>query len=96
MPLEVGRKTTYVIRTGFAGRVEPVEITRKLPVADVEGVELTGALGTARLAWKRGVLYADSTANGRFAPSLPLLAEDRRMRSWHGRLETLGKEQPAH
>ncbi|MGV3617709.1 MAG: hypothetical protein ACO1SV_20480 [Fimbriimonas sp.] len=95
MPLEVGRDVTYVVRTGFSSSVEPVRITRLLPVAGVRGAELTGPLGTARMAWKEGVLYADSTAHGRFSPPLPLLAEDAKDRTWHGRLEILGREQPA-
>jgi hypothetical protein len=95
MPLEVGREVTYVVRTGFASGVEPVRVVRRLPVAGVRGAELTGPLGSARLAWKDGVLLADATSHGRFSPPLPLLAEDGKARTWHGRLETLGREQPA-
>lgn len=95
MPLEVGREVSYVVRTGFTSTVEPVRVARRLPVAGVRGAELVGPMGASRLAWREGVLYADSTVNGRFSPPLPLLAEDGKQRTWHGRLETLGQEQPA-
>lgn len=94
MPLGNGHEVTYLVKTGLAARVEPVRVVRNLPVAGVEGAELSGPLGTSRLAWKDGVLVADSLVNGRFSPPLPLLATDRKARTWHGRVETLGREQP--
>lgn len=100
MPLEVGQEVTYVVKTGFASAIEPVKIVRNLPVAGVRGVEMTGPLGSSRLAWKDGVLLADATSHGRFSPPIPLLdaklTEKSKPRTWHGRLEILGQEQPAN
>jgi hypothetical protein len=99
MPLEVGQEVTYVAKNGFSSTIEPVKIVRELPVAGVKGVEMTGPLGTSRMAWKDGVLYADATSHGRFSPPLPMLdsqaTEKSKPRTWHGRLEILGREQPA-
>lgn len=90
MPLEVGRSTSYVVKFGFNSRVEPVKIVRKIAVAGTEGYELTGALGVSRVAWKDGVLFADRAVNATFEPSLPLLTEDGKERTWHGRVVAMG------
>jgi hypothetical protein len=95
MPLEPGSATTYVARFGFDARVEPIRIGRRISVAGVEGYELTGPLGVSRLGWREDVLYADQAANAWFSPSLPMLAEDEKPRSWHGRLTAMGRTQPA-
>lgn len=94
MPLEVGDSVTYTVRSGFDTRVETVSVTRRLPVAGTQGAELSGPLGSARLAWRDGILYADTAANAQFEPPLPMLAEDGKDRTWHGRVRTLGREQP--
>ena len=96
MPLKPGHEITYLVRTGLAARVEPVRVVRSLPVAGVNGAELSGPLGTSRLAWKDGVLVADSTTHGRFSPPLPLMSNDGKDRVWDGHVETLGRVQPGH
>lgn len=95
MPLEVGRSTSYVVKFGFDSRVEPVRIRRHVAVAGVDGYELAGPLGVSRLAWNGGTLYADEAVNASFQPSLPLLAEDRKEHVWHGRVISMGNENPA-
>ncbi|AIE85384.1 hypothetical protein OP10G_2016 [Fimbriimonas ginsengisoli Gsoil 348] len=93
--MEVGRATTYIARFGFDSRIEPIRVARRLSVAGEDGYELSGPLGVSRLAWQGGVLYADQAANAWFSPSLPMLAEDEKPRSWHGRLVSMGRVQPA-
>lgn len=95
MPLQAGTATTYVAHFGLNEmRVEPIRVGRRISVAGVTGYELTGNLGVARLGWRDGVLYADQTANGWFSPSLPVLAEDEKNRSWHGRVRVMDRMLP--
>jgi hypothetical protein len=95
MPLDPGRQVTYTVKTGLASRVEPMRITRELPVAGVSGVEVAGPLGASRLAWRDGLLAADATANARFKPPIPLLAPDLKDRTWKGTVEAAGQIQSA-
>lgn len=88
-PSDVGLKWTYSVRTGFgAEHVEDVEVERRLSVAGTEGFEIGGPMGSSRLAWKRGVLWAERMANVAFSPPLPIFAEDRRAMRWEGTLRT--------
>lgn len=95
MPLETGRQVSYQVKTDYGMWVEPIRIDTTVPISGTSGVEFSGPLGSARMAWKDGVLLAQSTANGRFYPPIPLLAADGKPRTWRGRIETLGKVQVA-
>jgi hypothetical protein len=90
MPLEAGREMEYVVRSDLDTRVEPVRISREVPVAGAPGFELTGPLGTSRLAWKDGMLLAASTTNARFHPPVPLVTVDGKARDWRGEIEVRG------
>jgi len=72
-PLEVGKTWTYHVRAGLAITVEDVKVMRRLAVAGTVGYEVGGHLGFSRLAWKNGVLMADSLPNTRFSPPMPML-----------------------
>jgi hypothetical protein len=91
MPLETGKSWTYITKAGFNTFVEPVKVVRRMPVAGTEGYELVGPLGSSRLAWKDGVLFASTTANARFMPALPLVYPGKEERKWQGRMESNGK-----
>jgi len=96
MPMEAGRTLKYVVRSGFDTRVEAVTVARRLTVAGTDGYEMKGPLGVSRVAWKDGVLLAEATSNAWFRPAIPLVAEDGKDRTYHGRIEVLGKESPAN
>src|SRR5471030_2951975 len=101
-PMKIGKHWTYQIRAGFDRRVETIKVLRPLTVASVDGFELASPLGISRLAWVGNTLMAESTANARFSPPLPILMPGvelnkdvpRRVATWHGRVITLGKEHP--
>lgn len=90
MPLAVGKSWTYHMEASLKESVVTVEASRVVPVAGVKGMELTGPLGVSRLAWKSGVLLAESTANARFVPPVPLLAPGKFGENWRGRLTWSG------
>jgi hypothetical protein len=110
-PLEPGQTWTYNIRADLATYVEEVKVTRRVAVAGVQGFELGGPLGYSRVAWKGGVLLADSLPNTGVSPPLPLLvpgdpntlseeakkdgAKPQPVRRWQGFVESRGKKIPA-
>ena len=107
-PMKVGKHWTYQVRAGFDRRVEPVKVLRPLAVASSAGFELTGPLGVSRLAWKKGILLAESTVSVQFIPPVPILVTgadlskeknkskpvEYRVATWHGRVIVIGKERP--
>jgi hypothetical protein len=95
MPLRPDRTWTYSVRSGFQQFVEPIDVVREVAVAGTRGFELSGPLGTSRLGWRDGVLWAGQSANARFDPPLPLLANDFEPRTWEGHLEATGVLYPA-
>lgn len=96
-PLREGQEWTYTVRTGYVTYVEPVKVARELSVAGTRGFELSGPMGTSRLAWKGGVLLADRYVNVRLEPPMPVLAggRDEATMRWTGRLMGLGPGKPA-
>jgi hypothetical protein len=89
MPDRTGLTWTYSVRTGFGAQfVEDVRIMRRLSVTGAEGFELSGPMGAARLAWKKGALWAQDFGNARALPAIPLLRLDRQPAEWNGTLET--------
>ena len=92
-PLEVGRSTTYVVRTGMVEFVAPIEVKGRLSVAGVDGYELGGPLGTYRVAWKDGVLVAERLSGTRFRPAIPMLVAGAApvTRSWKGAIGFAGE-----
>ena len=94
-PLALGDTWTYSVRTGLGiTSVEQVKVARRLSVAGTDGWELTGPLGTSRLAWKDGVLLAEGLTNLRFEPAIPILVagEKTAERAWSGTVRHLGDE----
>lgn len=91
-PLEVGRSTTYVVRTGMVEFVAPLKVKGTLSVAGVEGYELEGPLGTYRVAWKNKTLLAERLGGTRFNPPLPMLVAgaETAKRPWAGRIGFAG------
>ena len=95
MPLKVGRVATYTVTAGFDKMVDPLKVTREVPVAGTTGYEMTASFGTSRLAWKDGVLVAAQTANAFFVPPIPLVSEDGKDKTWTGKVEAMGARSPA-
>ena len=95
MPLKVGSQSTYLVSAGFEKMVDPIRVTRAIPVAGTTGFELTGTFGTSRLAWKGGELVAAQTSNAFFSPPIPLLTSDGKERKWSGRVESMGTRSQA-
>lgn len=86
MPEDVGTRWTYSVRTGFgAEHVEDIRIARHLSVAGTRGFEMIGPMGSSRLAWREGALWADRFSNVGFEPPIPLLRADRRPAEWKGK-----------
>lgn len=99
-PLEVGNEWTYSVRTGLAEFVEPVKVVSTAPAAGTKGFQLSGNLGTSRLAWKGKVLCASELPNLAVAPNsspFPLLVADdpTATRAWSGSVMLSGKTYPA-
>jgi hypothetical protein len=92
-PDEPGMVWTYSVRTGHgAQHVEQVRVARRTTVAGTEGFALAGPLGTSRLAWKRGALWAEELPGARLLPPLPLFRNDLEPASWEGMIESpMGK-----
>jgi len=73
MPLATGRTWTYEVSDLRLSQVVPMRVARKVSVDDVPGYELTGPLGTARLAWHGPRLVAETLGSTTYAPPIPLL-----------------------
>lgn len=95
MPLKVGRESTYEVTAGFEKAVDPVKVTREVPVGGVSGYELSGSFGTSRIAWIGNELVATQMVNAFFDPPIPLLTEDGKDRHWTGRIESMGRRSQA-
>jgi len=91
MPIDVGHSWTYVVKAprSFNTYITQVKVARRLPVADVTGVELTSDLGPSRLAWKGDELVAERLIGTQFAPALPILfaSGETYDRPWSGRVD---------
>jgi hypothetical protein len=90
MPLKLGTSATYEVSYGLEKHVEPLTISRSLPVDGVTGFELSGPMGVSRVAWHNGELRAAQTANAWFDPAIPILADDKKDRQWSGRVGVMG------
>lgn len=97
MPLEVGRSWTYLVQSGFNSYVDEVKVTRRLSVASSPGAELSGPLGTTRMAWHDGALLVEQAINTQFVPPLPILfdASETSDRAWKGTATLIGSSAPA-
>ncbi len=95
MPLEAHNRWTYEVSAGLTSRIDAIEVTRHVAIAGAEGAELSGPSGVTRMGWRNGVLWMNVTPSGRFDPPVPLLRADMKPDSWHGRLDSMGKSQPA-
>ncbi|MDR3689610.1 MAG: hypothetical protein P4L46_09555 [Fimbriimonas sp.] len=103
MPMKVNRTWTYRIHAGFERHTVPVRVSRQINVAATDGFELASTFGVSRLAWKSNCLVAESTANCRFSPPVPMLyprvtfvkGRPKAMPNWHGRIQVMGIERPA-
>ena len=97
MPLDVGHAWTYSVKAGFETYIDTIRVTRDLSVAGTRGVELSGSLGTSRLAWVGDALCAEKLAGTQFVPPLPILyrAEETHERPWKGRVIFVDRASPA-
>ena len=97
-PLAVGKTWTYNVRTHFISYQEPVKVSRELSVAGTKGYVLSGPMGSCRIGWREGTLYADSLLNTTFNPPLPMLVSGQPEASldWEGYLTVLGKQRKGH
>jgi hypothetical protein len=93
MPMEVGNTWTYTVTSELSKYVARLKVSKEAPVAGVTGYELSSDLGLFRLAWKNGVLVADSLAGTRFDPPLPLVRAGKGKSSdrWSGMVSYLGR-----
>jgi len=73
MPLAVGHVWTYEVHGRRLGQVVEMRVSRRIAVDDVSGYELTGPLGTARLAWNGPRLMAETLCGTTYDPPIPLL-----------------------
>jgi len=85
-PLQVGNQWTYNVKTALPEFISKVTVARRIPVAGVEGYELTSTMGTSRLVWKDKVLYATVLSGSRFNPPLPLLRDTEEKHSFRQKL----------
>jgi hypothetical protein len=83
MPLQIGHKWSYMIRSGMRSRVETLEVTLSIAVAGVKGWQLEGPMGISRLAWKNKTLYVDQVPGTCFSPPIPLLDMQHPKGTWH-------------
>lgn len=74
MPMQVGRSWKYSVNTGFDSYVLPTKVVRELSVANTRGYEISGPLGTSRLAWTKRGLVAEKLNNSQFVPPILLLS----------------------
>lgn len=97
MPLEEGRSWTYLVQSGFNSFVDEVKVTRRLSVASSPGAELSGPLGTTRMAWHDGALLVEQAVDTQFVPPLPILfdAQETSDRAWKGVATLVGSSAPA-
>lgn len=88
MPMTVGKSWKYSISAGFDSYVLPVKVVRELSVANTRGFELSGPLGTSRLAWTETGLVAERLNNTQFIPPLPLVSnvDNDKGTRWKGRV----------
>lgn len=97
MPLSVGRTWSFTVKAGLNSYNAEVKVTRETSVASAKGYEISGPLGTSRMAWNKSGLVADQLVNAQFIPALPLLAEgeESKPRKWHGRVILVDNASPA-
>ncbi len=72
-PLRIGNEWTYNVKSGLSEFVSKVTVSRNIPVAGVQGFELSSPMGISRLVWKGDILYATVLSGSRFNPPLPML-----------------------
>lgn len=72
-PLREGNEWTYSVKTALSEFIAKVKVSGRVPVAGMDGYELTSTMGVSRLVWKGDVLYASALSGTRFHPPLPLL-----------------------
>lgn len=89
MPLAEGHKWTYNVMLDFGSTVQSLEVSRRISVAGEHGWELTGPMGSSRLAWVGGTLVGERLAGTTFSPPVPLLAAEEM--SWEGTATTAGQ-----
>lgn len=90
MPMKLGTKWTYTVRSGFRSYVEEVTVEREQSVAGESGFYLGGALGPATLAWGGSRLLASQVASNRFDPPIPILVVGSAGWGWKGKIRGLG------
>jgi hypothetical protein len=99
MPLDIGHKWTYIVKSprSFDTYVTPIKVARRISVAGVEGVELTSDLGVSRLAWVGDGLMAERLIGTQFSPPLPLVfgTNETYERPWKGQVTFVDNASPA-
>lgn len=83
----------YAVQGDFDTFPDTVIVTGRVPVSDVEGFELAGAMGVSRLGWRGGNLVASELGGQRFDPPITILSQS--PVSWAGTWETAGKPRQA-
>lgn len=74
MPLEIGHSWSYQVQAGFQNYMGSTKVVRRIAVGGVQGYELHGPFGDARVAWIGDQLVADRLGANRFVPPVPLLS----------------------
>lgn len=93
LPLAVGNRWSYSVKSDFDTTVDDVVVVGRVPVGKVEGYRMQGNLGTSEMAWDGSTLLASELAGQRFSPPLPLLTSS--SVTWKGFIETAGRRIPA-
>ena len=96
-PLRVDNEWSYSVKTGIPEYVEEIKVTKRVPVAGIQGYELASAMGISRLVWKGDTLFATALTGTRFNPPMPLLssAEEKATFPWEGTVYSGGKAHKA-
>jgi hypothetical protein len=92
-PLEQGNTWSYTVISGFSKYPIRLKVTKPVSVAGVNGYQLESNAGVSRLAWRSGMLMAETLNSTRFDPALPLLQDtkDKASRTWKGKVTSLAQ-----
>ncbi len=96
MPLEIGHSWSYLVQADFQNYTGSIKVVRRIAVGGVQGYELHGPFGDARVAWIGDQFVADRLGANRFDPPVPLLSLARKESlRWQGTVFNLDGENTA-
>lgn len=98
MPLEVGQRKTYSVRTPYVTYVDTLRVVGPVSVGGSAGVEISGRMGLVCLAWRGDELIADRLHGTRADPPaiLALARTEKVEREWKGSIVVNGTARTVH